>query len=423
LSCLVYQYHDICHNSSSSLGSPCFFDDQYLCFCEVNNYRAECFDYDHKLDHCNWCFSNGRCVQGDLQKADDFLCLCQECHYGHRCQFNLQAFGFTLESLLADCSQIMKHIYTTITFRLVIIGLFNNICSFVTFKRPTPRKLSVGNFLFVVTCLNSLVLLVLFVKFAQITFEISDVWSCRIFSYLLSVLTRSTYWMTSWITVGRLFLILFPTSLTLINPRRAKVISLITITILLGMNGHEIIYYTSIRPLPTDSLICVTNFNIDIISTYNRVATLIHYLIPFNVQVISITVLIVLAAQSRVKTIGKKMTFCQILNKQFQMQKDLYIMPVIIILSALPQTIITFSLGCSELSTSWRHILLISHLLSYSPQLLGSILYVFPSTSYKAEFGKTSLAKKWFKCIFDKEQNDIVIRKTEKIRTNLERTK
>jgi hypothetical protein len=228
--------------------------------------------------------------------------------------------------------------------------------------------------------------------------------------------------MTSWITVGRLLIILFPTSLALKNRHLAIVLSVTTITILLGMHGHEILYYTSIRHLSTDSLMCVTNFNTYLVSTYNQVATLIHYLIPFSIQVISITFLIVLAARSRVKTVGGKMTFRQILNKQFQMQKDLYIIPVIIILSVLPQTIITFSLVCTELSTVWRHALLFSYLLSYSPNLLGFILYVLPSTNYRTEFSKTSLAKKYFKYFFDKKKNDTVIGKTGKMPTNLEGT-
>ena len=405
MSCLVYAYHKICRNYSSSLQPLCFFDDQYLCFCELNNYRAECFGYDHRLDKCNYCFSEGRCVRGDSKKEKEFICICPKCHYGHRCQFSMQAFGFTLDSLLVDCSYVMKIIYTTITFLLAIVGISNNFCAFVTFKRPSLRKTSVGNLSFVVSCINAMALLVLSIKFIQITFNVSDIWSCRVFSYFLSVITRSAYWMSSWITVTRFFIILFPTSPAVKNYHHAIKISVVTIIILFVMHTHEIIYYTSIQQPSSDLSICVTDFNSRLISTFNRVMTLIHYLVPFSIQMISITFLIVLTTRSRVKAVGEKITFRQMLKKQFQVHKEHYTMPMIIILSALPQTIITFSVGCTELPAIWRHTLLVSYLFSYAPQLLGFILSVLPSTTYKAEFSKTSFAKKFYKRTFDQSNN------------------
>jgi hypothetical protein len=172
----------------------------------------------------------------------------------------MEAFGFTLDSLLVECSREMKIIYFSMIVIIFIFGLFNNFCSFVIFKRPTPRKFGVGNYLF---------------------------------------------------------------------------------------------------------------------------------------QIIAITPLIVFAARSRTKTTGGKINFHQVLIKQFQTQKELYITPIIIILSALPQTILTFSLACTELNIWQRHTLIIAYLLSYTPQILGFILYVLPSTTYKKEFSETSIAKSW----------------------------
>ena len=84
--------------------------------------------------------------------------------------------------------------------------------------------------------------------------------------------------------------------------------------------------------------------------------------------------MIVLAARSRLKTVGQKMSFSQVLKKQFQTQKELYLITMIIILSALPQTILTFSFACTQLNDWQRHTLVASYLFSYSPQILGFIL-------------------------------------------------
>jgi hypothetical protein len=229
------------------------------------------------------------------------------------------------------------------------------------------------------------------------------------------VLTRLTYWLTSCVTIDRLLMIIFPTSLILKNPRLAIGISVATSIVLLGMHAHEIIYYTVVQHVPTGSSICVTNFDTRLVSIYNRISTIIHYLFPFFIQIMAITLLIVLVARSRVKTVGQKMAFRQVLKKQFQVQKELYVTPTIIVFSALPQTIFTFSFECTQLTDWQRHTLLGAFLLSYAPQVLGFILYVLPSTTYKKEFSETSVAKKFFKSMFNnKKKNEIGIVKTKK---------
>ena len=397
----VFKYHHICRNKTDHL---CFYDNNYICICQNNHYRADCFMHDINIDHCSKCLSNGKCIKNAIDDENDFVCLCPSCHQGHQCEFNMQAFGFTLDSLLAEFSRGIKVIYVTLSFLLFTIGFFNNLCSFVTFKRPTPRKVGVGNYLLMITCLNQISLICLLVKFIQIASGIMNVESCKAISYLFSVFTRLTYWLTSCVTLDRLFLIFFPTSTALKTPQLAITIIMITSLCLFVMHIHEIIYYTTIQHLSSGLSICVTNFDTDFVSIYDRVSTLIHYILPFFIQIISITLLIVLVARSRIKTVGDKMTLQQVLIKQFHTQKELYITPVIIILSALPQTILSFSLACSQLTIWHRHLLLIAYLLSYVPQALGFILYVLPSTSYKREFTQTVLVKRSLSWLFDKKR-------------------
>jgi hypothetical protein len=407
----VFKYHQICRNDTQRL---CFHDEDYICICEEGHGRAVCFGFNSKLDHCSKCFSEGKCIQGNLKVPNDFICLCRSCHQGHHCEFNMKAFSFTLDSLLVSFSKEVKIIYLSAACLLFFIGFFNNLCSFVTFKRPTPRRFGAGNYLLMVTCHNQIALFCLLFKFIQITVESSDIGSCKGVSYSLSTFTRSTYWLTSWVSVDRLLIIIFPTSITLKNPRLAICLSFTTWIILCVMHVHESIYYTIIQHTPTGFPVCVTNFNNHLISTYNRISTLIHYLFPFFVQVVAITLLIVLAARSRAKTIEHNISFKQVLQKQFRNQKELFITPIVIIFSALPQTILTFSLACMQLSSWQRHLLLLGCLLSYIPQVFSFILYVLPSTTYKKEFSETLIAKKFFKWIITKEKNGIVKRRNKR---------
>jgi hypothetical protein len=76
-------------------------------------------------------------------------------------------------------------------------------------------------------------------------------------------------------------------------------------------------------------------------------------------------------------------------------KKEQYITPIIIVISSLPQIILSFSYTCTELKQSWqRYTLLITYFLSYLPQSLGFILYVLPSTTYSEEFRQTPIGKR-----------------------------
>ena len=406
---IVFHFHRICRNDRNRF---CFYDENYLCLCQTSDSRAECFIHNTRLDQCDQCLLGGKCLQNDPIDFNDFRCFCPSCHQGHRCQFNAEAFGFTFDSLLVRYSISVKIIYFAIIILLVIFASLSNFCSFVTFKRPAPRKFGTGTYLFFVTCVNELALICLLVKFIQITFQISSTLTCRLVSYFLSVFTRSNYWLTTWITIDRILIILFPNSPRLRNARLAISVSFVTLIILLVLHLHELIYYTSIRDYRTNSSICVTNMNTNFVAVYNRVSTPIHYIFPFLVQTLCITLLIIFAARSRVRVSRSKTTFYQTLKTQFENQKELYITPALVIFSISPQVIATFSLACQDLNEGQGHTLLCVYLLSYAPQVLGFTLYVLPSTSYKKEFSETLVGKKFFQWMSKKKQKKTIVIKT-----------
>jgi hypothetical protein len=198
------------------------------------------------------------------------------------------------------------------------------------------------------------------------------------------------------------------------NARLAIALSVTTLIILLVMHIHEIIHYTAIQDYRTSSSICVIDMSTNLVSVYNRVSTPIHYILPFLIQTISITLLVILATRSRVRVTGSKTNFYRALKTQFENQKELYITPALVIFSISPQVIATFSLACKDLNEGQTHMLLCAYLLSYAPQVLGFILYVLPSTSYKREFGETVVGKKFFNWMLEKEQMKNIVTKTKK---------
>ena len=425
----VFFYHRICRkkqNTNTSL--TCFRDLNYLCICDNDHGRAECFGYNYSIDQCSLCLSNGYCLKGELNDKSDFLCLCRRCYHGQMCQYSTELMSFTLDSLIIKDIQnnrkVSIGIYILIALLVFFFGLFNNFNSFLTFIRPKPRKMGVGNYLLIISIIDQCSLLVLFFKVIHIILGSNgtlfyytnlNLYSCKIVSYLLSVLARITYWLTSFITIERLCLVLFPTSSTLKNLRRIFGLSIFVILFSFGMHIHEVMYYTTIVDYSDRSLnvtLCVTNYTQSSILIYNRGNIFVHYFIPFLIQIISITILIIQLACSRERIrSNNQQTFFNLLMRQLKKQKEQYITPIIIVLSSLPQIILSFSYACTELRQSWqRYILLTAYFLSYLPQMLGYILYVLPSTTYSEEFRRTAIGK-----IIVRQKRAAVVRRQQNI--------
>jgi hypothetical protein len=126
---------------------------------------------------------------------------------------------------------------------------------------------------------------------------------------------------------------------------------------------------------------------------YNQANVVIHYSIPFLINFVCTIVLIVLITRQRAIA-SKKKPRVQVIREQISAQKELFIPPMIIIASALPQLIISFNLACTELHIPWqRYLLIVAYFLSYLPQILTFVLYIQPSTFYKSEFQLTRIGK------------------------------
>jgi hypothetical protein len=143
------------------------------------------------------------------------------------------------------------------------------------------------------------------------------------------------------------------------------------------MHAHEFIFYRKLIDLNGQSTCIVdlsTNFRL-----YDRVTVLFHYLVPFSIQILSITILIVLAARSRSRTSNNRDPFIEYLKRQFKLQKDLYIPPLVIVVSGLLQAILSFSFACLEL-VLWQPL---AYFLSFAPRdVIISLRWVL--TTYRS---------------------------------------
>ena len=267
-------YHSLCLNDSRRL---CFYDDYYLCVCNDHQLGVECFLYDHTSDTCSECLAGGRCLKGG---TNEFLCICPPCHTGSRCQFNFGSFSFTLDQLfyndLLSKDTMIRHLtfYSLILgpCLLFVIGLINNLCCFVTFRRPKCLRNGIGQYLLSMTVFNQINLACLVIRFTHLTINIASPYSfhqfdmifCKLSNYFLVTSTRLTQLLSSLIAIERLYVVVFLNGNWLKKPHIARRIIFVTTLIILIISAYELVFI-DLQKSGADSInaICTMTFPLD----------------------------------------------------------------------------------------------------------------------------------------------------------------
>ena len=302
----VYQYHSLCRDNSSSFHSRCFFDDGYLCICEMDNYRAECFRYDHQQDQCDHCFSRGRCIRGDLRKNDGFVCICAPCHYGRRCQFSSEDFTFTLEqvfthSLSNTVPSTRQMAFVSIIIAgclILIIGAVNNLFMFITFYRSKFLQTGVGNYLLVGSVINQMTLSVLAFRTIISVLNVTGYTAvlhtqlnkilCKSFPFALMSFGQLSYWLMSIIAIERLYVTWNISGRWLKTPRIARRIIFILATATFLINAPQIVFFNSFIDTTTETktATCVVIYTNRLWTSVNQVNNYISSIVPLLINII-----------------------------------------------------------------------------------------------------------------------------------------
>jgi hypothetical protein len=312
------QYHHICIRDPNRL---CFRDDFYLCICGNRSTHVECFNYDGQLDRCELCRSHGRCLQGNRRRSRDFVCLCPACHSGDRCQFNTESFSFTLDQLFSldlysDQRQMTISLLIVFSLLLFVLALLNNIFSLITIRRRSCLRYGIGHYLLAMSLVNQLNLaffvarlIHLIVKFTHDSSSSSSLFNdllCKLLNYFLSSLTRLVYWLTSLISIERVYLTIFINGQWLKKPRIARRLILLTFFIVFLTDLYELFFYKSLPNLSTgQGSICVLEISKNDQTrwmTFHLLFLIFNSLIPFLINLFSTIIIIVIIIRKKMKT-------------------------------------------------------------------------------------------------------------------------
>ena len=82
-------------------------------------------------------------------------------------------------------------------------------------------------------------------------------------------------------------------------------------------------------------------------------------------------------------------------NRETITRPAITLIPSIFSLFSLPFLIISFSLGCRNLDDNpLRHLLLTFYLMTFLPQMLMFVLYIYPSSFYWKEWQSTAICQR-----------------------------
>jgi hypothetical protein len=196
-------------------------------------------------------------------------------------------------------------------------------------------------------------------------------------------------WLTAFVAIERAFVIIKGIKF---NKKKSKLMAkwiigcLVLITIL--TNIHDPIYRRLFIEDNNDDdderrLWCIVQYP-SAIRIINRIIDILHFTVPFIINLISAFVIIIMSARQQV-AIKKKQTYKDILKEQIQQHRNLLIGPCVLIILGIPRLILSFTSGCMK-STSDSWLFLSGYFISLIPPLLTFVLFVLPSSKYKEAF-------------------------------------
>jgi hypothetical protein len=423
------KYHYLCRNNTNLF---CFRDGFYLCICDENHSRVECFLYDSTLDQCSQCLAGGRCLTGDRLRPNNFICLCPPCHSGTNCQFNSNSFAFTLDQLFfTDLISINQkptvRLLIIISVLLFLLAIPNNLFSIVTFRRRNCLCNGIGQYLLYMSVINQLNLGLLASRLIHLAINITGLHShplinhylCKILSYLLTSSSRMVYWLSSLVAIERVYMTLFLNGRWLRKPYIARRLIVFTVISILISDIHELIFVKSLFGINDGKGgMCVIEFPINYRSTwllFHLILSIMNSILPLLINIcctITISCIVLKKKMNTRKTIivleaktttheSRLVNFRTHLHFVFEVlseNKELVIGPSITLvpqLFSLPLFVISFTLYCQNLESSWmRYLLIASYFTSFIPQLISFMLYILPSSFYLTEWRGTKIGRR-----------------------------
>jgi hypothetical protein len=212
---------------------------------------------------------------------------------------------------------------------------------------------------------------------------------CKSIDFLLKVSLQTVDWLYACVAVNGAFVSIKGLSFNKsLSKKLSKWVIFLVIIFVSGTSIHEAYYRTLIDDSEEQRTWCIIRYpqsSLKILTKYTTFMSILHFISPFIVNIISPMVIISIAARSRLK-LEKKRSYRTHLWLQFQKFKHLIISPVVLVFLSVPRVILAFNLECMKSARDPITLFLVGYFISFIPPILTFIIFIVPSTDRKKVF-------------------------------------
>ena len=399
----VKSYHMVCKQQSDL---HCFHDEEtFMCLC-TSERHANCFRFDFNITYncqgLNDCKNNAQCFSDTPHCPTWVTCVCPECFYGSKCQFTTKSSILSLDTILgysirphAPLSRqfIPIKVSLIITISMLCIGCINGLVSIMTFRIKSLQESGCGCYLLALSIVSLLLMIFFTLKFLFLLLSQMAILTNRTFldincvsmDFLLRSFLAISDWLNASIAIERAIMTVQGISFNKKKSRHvARLVLILVVLIVFASHVHDPIHRRIIEDEEDERLWCIVQYRSFHLEIFNSVMNVLHFVLPFSINLISALTIIVTAARQRA-SVQKQLSYREHLHEQWSHHNHLIISPIILVLLAVPRLIISFLSGCMK-STRDPWLFLAGYFISYVPPLLTFVIYVLPSTTYKKHF-------------------------------------
>ncbi|CAF1145123.1 unnamed protein product [Adineta steineri] len=397
----IKYYHIPCQERNELI---CFYDEVHLCLCDRSRH-ANCFEFDFNITHdcqgSNPCKNGGQCFQDRLKCPASIICVCDTCFYGSRCQFSTKSFRPSLDAILGyqirpnlplNQQSTAVKVSVAITIIIFVLGFVNGLLLLITFGKKRTRNIGCDLYLFIssivsMVIMNAFLLKTCFLIATQmnlITNRSFILLQCRSIDFIIRIFLDTSDWLNACIACERIMIVSKGVAFDKRKSTKiAKWIIILVLLIVICTNIQEPLYRQLIDDEEEQRIWCIIKLSPSN-QIFDSIINLLHFLIPFFINIISALAIIIITARRR-SNIHKKQTYQQHFNEQLQNHKHLLISPSILVLLASPRLIISFLSECMK-SVRDPWLFLSGYFISFTSSIMTFPVFVLPSQNYKEQF-------------------------------------
>jgi hypothetical protein len=293
----------------------------------------------------------------------------------------------------------MSIVQTSIALAIIfiIIGFLNGILAIITFRKKSAREVGCGLYLLGSSITTLLITMMFGLKFwililAQMGIIVNRSFlsfQCHLIEFLFRCCFVLDQWFNACVAIERAITTVQGTRFNKLKSKQiARIVIITLLIIILATNIHDPIYRRLIDEENDDEkrTWCIVTYP-SRLQTFNSFMYTFHLLVPFIINLISAIILITKKSQ-QLSTIHTRRTYRQLLRKQCQQHKHLFISPIVLVILAIPRLIISFARKCMKSADdSW--LFLFGYFISLIPPILTFVVFVLPSKFYMRELRKS----------------------------------